>query len=626
MSDMCSRSCLSCLFRNIVDNGKLALPDVNINITFKSPADAFFAFVYTYRVLEVKDVRALILSAKQPNAGKTFKSIWKTVMSRVVEGGLTTKDKFKQIRTPEFLSKTTFVTPGNIDNIIRGVRKARMKPYFDYAAGMPLAVLENVVDFMGAFVCNFARDSSRLRSERSYADDVRRDLVSMSLVHKSWTRLAQVALRRRVALRSINDIHNFMQSPSCGPWTQELVVDIAPPKVRVPKSDDKHELCPTCGEYHERDDGDDDDDDKDSEMEEVSDEEDTFAVPDPRSMWPSICMLVACTPNVRRLAVLMHYRTFDFYASDIDTRGVSLFIKLVGKLKSLEALSLRTLAFHDDSPDLDLANLCKQLSTLPNLRRLAIQGFDNVNSLEDRDVVVQKSYPVSFEGVEPLQLRTLALAIADEPLIQSNESLVWLLRSREVLEELFLYLIIPPREGAWRDRFTSRMLALNFQDISFPSLRRLRLQVYDPPDAPHFKGNFGKLITGFLQQSPALSDLYISFSFMSKLALPKSLITLRLSFHHDRIAFGTSTGIFRKWDARTVRLLNTNDISKLRKLVIVLYCREPIVAEPKGLEMLRMVFGQTLQWCRRNRIDLDFEDEMNSAMYYDERMNNFAFA
>ncbi len=89
--------------------------------------------------------------------------------------------------------------------------------------------------------------------------------------------------------------------------------------------------------------------------------------------------------------------------------------------------------------------------------------------------------------------------------------------------------------------------------------------------------------------------------------------------------FGSGIEIFRKWDSKTVRLLATNGPVKLRKLTIVMYCREPIVNAPKGVDMLRLAFGQTLNWCRDNRIKVAFEDETNSSMYFDERMNNFVF-
>ena len=170
------------------------------------------------------------------------------------------------------------------------------------------------------------------------------------------------------------------------------------------------------------------------------------------------------------------------------------------------------------------------------------------------------------------------------------------------------------------------MLALQWKDMKFPALRRLRFQVSDPPNALHFKGNFSKLVTGFLQNCTELTDLYISFSSMPKLILPSSLVTLSLSIHHDRVAFGSNVEVFVRWDAKMHRMLNSNELSKLRKLVIVMYCRDPIVGESKGMEMLRLAFKQTLQWCRRNGITVDFEDEKNSAMCYDERMNNFVFA
>ncbi len=192
-------------------------------------------------------------------------------------------------------------------------------------------------------------------------------------------------------------------------------------------------------------------------------------------MWPSICMLVACVPNVLRLSVLMLYRTFDFYISEVDTRGVDLFTKLLGRMKSLEGLTIRTLAFHDSSTDLSFANLCKRLSTLPNLRRLAIQGFDNVNVMDDRENKLPTTYPVSFEGVAPLQLRTLALSIADEPRLQSSSSLAWLLRSQEVLEDLFLFFVVPIKKAL--GELVSRVAWWPFYPRTFTS------RLYDVSDS-----------------------------------------------------------------------------------------------------------------------------------------------
>ncbi len=210
----------SCLFHRIVDDACLPLQDPDIFVKFKFPADAFFAFIYLYGVVGVMDVRRLIQSVKHPNAGKTHKAIWNAIRAFVLAEGLTSKNMLRRIRSPEFLEQTTITTPGQIDAVVRTARRRLMIPSFDYVTGMPLAVLENVVDFMGSFVCNFARDSSRLRSQRSYADDVRRDLAAMALVHRTWTHFARLVLRRprRAALnRRHSQVHAESELRSLGP-------------------------------------------------------------------------------------------------------------------------------------------------------------------------------------------------------------------------------------------------------------------------------------------------------------------------------------------------------------------------------------------------------------------------
>ncbi|EJD05179.1 uncharacterized protein FOMMEDRAFT_154392 [Fomitiporia mediterranea MF3/22] len=49
------------------------------------------------------------------------------------------------------------------------------------------------------------------------------NLRNMSLVHRSWTDIAQRGLRRR-AIIPCHQIHRFLVSPLCGPWVTEMII------------------------------------------------------------------------------------------------------------------------------------------------------------------------------------------------------------------------------------------------------------------------------------------------------------------------------------------------------------------------------------------------------------------
>lgn len=99
------------------------------------------------------------------------------------------------------------------------------------SSGMPMAVLDQVVDLLASSAGPFLREMDR-RADRYSAQDeygtplanysARQDLLNMSLVHRSWTEASRRPLRHRVILDWPRDLEKFARDPLCGPWIYEF--------------------------------------------------------------------------------------------------------------------------------------------------------------------------------------------------------------------------------------------------------------------------------------------------------------------------------------------------------------------------------------------------------------------
>ncbi|KAH8103717.1 hypothetical protein DFH11DRAFT_1734613 [Phellopilus nigrolimitatus] len=177
---------------------------------------------------------------------------------------------------------------------------------------VPLIVLDCVAlvfrEEMGPFIDEVTREADHLHTMGfRHPKDCRRDLKSMSLVHRVWTGPAQRALRYRVVLTSSESTERFLTNQMCGPWIRELWIkipeeaknepELEPEQVSDSDTDSSYEPSP--------EDDVDVDSDSDFDMDIVSSD---FDVLDAESIimpyhFCHVLELLKRTPNLRFLAV-----------------------------------------------------------------------------------------------------------------------------------------------------------------------------------------------------------------------------------------------------------------------------------------------------------------------------------
>ncbi|KAH8111109.1 hypothetical protein DFH11DRAFT_1729833 [Phellopilus nigrolimitatus] len=177
---------------------------------------------------------------------------------------------------------------------------------------VPLIVLDYVAlvfrEEMGPFIDEVTREADHLHTTGfRHPKDCRRDLKSMSLVHRVWTGPAQRALRYRVVLTSSESTERFLTNQMCGPWIRELWIkipeeaknepELEPEQVSDSDTDSSYEPSP--------EDDVDVDSDSDFDMDIVSSD---FDVLDAESIimpyhFGHVLELLKRTPNLRFLAV-----------------------------------------------------------------------------------------------------------------------------------------------------------------------------------------------------------------------------------------------------------------------------------------------------------------------------------
>lgn len=88
-------------------------------------------------------------------------------------------------------------------------------------------VLESVVEMMVKQMCPLFEELRLIRETEKTAagcqtEGIRADLARMSLVHPSWTYIAQRGLRRRIVIRNPEHLQRLVHSSLCGPWVLEF--------------------------------------------------------------------------------------------------------------------------------------------------------------------------------------------------------------------------------------------------------------------------------------------------------------------------------------------------------------------------------------------------------------------
>lgn len=593
-----------------LDNSALVYHLSEPAIPCKNSADAFFGLLHLHFAFEDHErlIDTLIHRAKTASNDWESQDIWDNVQalfSTFDEGPggqpLTSTKKFDLIRDPAFLKKTTFEDSADIDLLVRTHREKRMMKEFDYAEGMPFVAVVLVAEIFGNRFIEFTEEVSRPNvGGEDVTDRARSDLLSMALVHRTWTRPAQNVLKKRVVLKSWVGARQFLFNPLCGPWTRELVFD--PPWAEID---------------HSQDDSDVDDD--------ASEEPEGFCRPTLKNPFQLVGKLLACMPNLRQLAISLLHRTTMEVRRALDLNAAFAFAATLSELQSLEGLLIRSLALHDVAPErLYFTDICKNLAKLRNLRHLGLHGFYSMDLFPINCRAVPLPLPpVEFGDLTPPPLQRLVLQFPDEPLKQDVASQLWLLGCRDTLEDLFIHFSIPDEDHI-RERFVRRMLRIFTPNLAFPKLRKLKFVFINDYEEPKFKGTFGKLCLAFVKNCEALTHLHLSFSAMPKLDLPESLESLTLSFDWDH-ALGSDPQRFGKWGSKALKLVQSSRLPRLKKVVIEMHCREPIAEIPKGLEMLKMVFSGLVKWGKSHRVAIGFEDERNHDSQFDGRVNKFVF-
>ncbi len=92
-------------------------------------------------------------------------------------------------------------------------------------ARVPPVVVESVASFISDTMVGHFFEELATRNPRHHSvlpNSHRTDLLSMCLVHRTWTPIMQRILRRRVRIHSPLRLKGFLESPTCGPWVVEL--------------------------------------------------------------------------------------------------------------------------------------------------------------------------------------------------------------------------------------------------------------------------------------------------------------------------------------------------------------------------------------------------------------------
>lgn len=299
----------------------------------------------------------------------------------------------------------------------------------------------------------------------------------------------------------------------------------------------------------------------------------------------------------------------------------------LGKLKALEGLMIRSLALHDVAPSrLFYTEICRNIGKLKHLRRLALQGYQNMDIMPQFGQaanVPAPFQPVDFGDVTPPPLQRLVVHFSDEPLIQNAANQLWLFRCNESLEHLFINFTVSDEDDI-RERFIRRMLRIFTPNLTFPKLRRLRLTYIDDYTEPMFKGTFAKLVLAFVKNCTKLTHLHLTYSASPKVELPASLESLTLSYDWD-LSLGSDPERFQKWGLKALKLVQTQELPHLKKIVIEMHCRGAFAGDPKGQKVLQMVFMGIRKWASDKQISVTIVDETNNGPTFDGRVNDFVF-
>lgn len=132
------------------------------------------------------------------------------------------------VTNPAFVSsQITFASTKDIDVRVgeyrRTVASRRVMLNQCTTAGIPPVVLDCVLDAIVSDIPSLMSEVATRRHRSGVIQGGRAVLLSMSLVHRTWTSPAQERLRRRFVLHGDQDrLISYLRNPLCGPWIREL--------------------------------------------------------------------------------------------------------------------------------------------------------------------------------------------------------------------------------------------------------------------------------------------------------------------------------------------------------------------------------------------------------------------
>lgn len=250
------------------------------------------------------------------------------------------------------------------------------------SAGIPHIVLEVVIDRM---LDDFEHFSNEADATPGSSDNIftsrfqvrQTELKSMSLVHRSWTELAQRALRRRVVLTSRRGLREFARSPACGVGVREFAY-------KLPKSQ-------ACTFFHR--------------------------AAEAREHWVTFASVISRLTTLRFLCLNIES------AHLADLNGLDFVLDAIGKLTNLEGLWLHS--SQDHCPY--LPQLYMIISKMPCLRFLSLSNWTCPREPETPDMQATLNELLQLSPLPRLK----ALKFRDAYLTTPSEYLAWLFKPRD---------------------------------------------------------------------------------------------------------------------------------------------------------------------------------------------------
>ncbi|KLO16849.1 hypothetical protein SCHPADRAFT_937556 [Schizopora paradoxa] len=574
-------------------------------IQFVSPGDAFLALIFLRLEVDVEveglGLQDLINDVRNPRFKDFGKRRWDILLHKLAKSDLRNASLIPILTNGTFFASRTFKRISDIVAFIREAQESDIQPYHEATYALPSLVLHLIADFKAGEVDDFMYNMLRLPPRRS----PQQDLLSMSLVHKSWTFLFQSRARRIVHFQSLVSLQRFVCNPHCGPWIREIYYKPQGPPIQEGKrtifySEEEEEI-------HSR----------------ISDSPLQIELV---NHWPLLAYLLTHrATNLRFLSISFSdiQRTTDSLGNLMNPRPCRGFVELtsaIGKMTQLEGLEID---LHDSlyHPHL-FANLCGEMAKLKCLRALSIRGFEErsreptgsrIDDVQDR----VPAWMLINIDVPQLKLRTLELSIFESPKLYEWRGLRWILGSLNTAENVTIRIKVHRLNNALTQQLAYwQGLLRNVCQQPFPQLRTLRIQLGGEKFSVRFdSAAFIEAFAPLLHHCTSLTTLFVTFSPTPNLdgLIPSTVETLYLSYNFSKGEH--SAHLWPHWDLRTIAFLETHMSTHhaLNLVVIDLNCS-------KYQFYLRDRFPQTIEVCRKYGVALEFSDE--GVTSFDQRMYN----